>query len=125
MSQVEEVISSIKQMNMSEVMDLVKSLEEEFGVSAAPQVATQQVSPQVIEEINNVEAVDLEVKMTDFGEKKIEVIKVVRTLLALGLKESKDLVEASPVVVKKDLTREEAEEIKTALEAAGATVVIS
>ena len=122
----EEIIASIKQMNISEVMDLVKSLEEEFGITAASLMAPQSViSTQVVDEINAAEETTFEIKLTEIGEKKIEVIKVVRALLTLGLRESKEFVESAPVLVKEGLTRAEAEEIKEKLEAAGATVTIT
>jgi large subunit ribosomal protein L7/L12 len=106
-------------------MELVESVEEEFGVTALSLAPQPGISPQVIEDINEAEPTAFEVKLTEIGGKKIEVIKIIRALLALGLRESKDFVESAPILVKGDLTRAEAEEIKEKLEAAGATVVIS
>jgi len=103
----EEIITAIKSMTVLDLADLVKTLESEFGVSAAP-VA--------------VAATALTLK--SFGEKKIEVIKAVREVTTLGLKQAKDLVEAAPQVVKEAVPKEEADTIKQKLEAAGATVEI-
>ena len=120
----EKIIASIKQMNITEVMELVKSLEEEFGISAISFTApTQIVSPIDAIETNE-EKVSFEVNLTDFGAKKIEVIKAIRVLIALDLREAKEFVESAPVLVKEGLTKEEAEEMKAVLEKAGATVTI-
>jgi large subunit ribosomal protein L7/L12 len=122
----EEIIAAIKTMTVLDLADLVKTLENEFGVSAAP-VATaapaaapsaQTAAPSAEEKT------EFTVTLKSFGEKKIEVIKAVREVTTLGLKQAKDLVEAAPQVVKEGVPKEEAETIKKKLEAAGATVEI-
>jgi large subunit ribosomal protein L7/L12 len=124
----EEIIATIKNMTVLDLADLVKTLEKEFGVSAAPvAVATAapaaapggQASAPAAEE-----KTEFTVTLKSFGEKKIEVIKAVREVTTLGLKQAKDLVEAAPQVVKEAVPKEEADTIKQKLEAAGATVEI-
>jgi len=123
MAKTEEMIKEIETMTVMELCDLVKAIEEKFGVSAqAPVVAG--VMPQgggvagAAEEEKSVFAVVL----TGFGSSKIQVIKEVRALTSLGLKEAKDLVDNAPKPVKEGVPKEEAEEMKKKLEAAGATV---
>jgi large subunit ribosomal protein L7/L12 len=124
----EEIVAAIKNMTVLDLADLVKTLESEFGVSAAPTPAvavastagpTVQVSAPAAEE-----KTEFTITLKSFGEKKIEVIKAVREVTTLGLKQAKDLVEAAPQVVKEGVPKEEAETIKKKLEAAGATVEI-
>lgn len=120
----EEVMATIKSMTVVELADLVKSLENEFGVSAAP-VAVAAAAPSVpVEAPPEEEKTEFSVALKDFGEKKIEVIKAVREVTSLGLKQSKDLVEAAPQVIKEGISKEEATSIKQKLDAAGATVEI-
>jgi large subunit ribosomal protein L7/L12 len=122
----EEIIAAIKTMTVLDLADLVKTLENEFGVSAAPAPAaapaaapsTQAAAPSAEEKT------EFTVTLKSFGEKKIEVIKAVREVTTLGLKQAKDLVEAAPQVVKEGVPKEEADTIKKKLEAAGATVEI-
>ena len=124
----EEIVAAIKNMTVLDLADLVKTLENEFGVSATPAPAvavastagpTVQVSAPAAEE-----KTEFTVTLKSFGEKKIEVIKAVREVTTLGLKQAKDLVEAAPQVVKENVPKEEADTIKKKLEAAGATVEI-
>jgi large subunit ribosomal protein L7/L12 len=122
----EEIIAAIKTMTVMDLADLVKSLENEFGVSAAPvAVAAPAAGPgKQAEEPSAEEKTEFTVTLKSFGEKKIEVIKAVREVTTLGLKQAKDLVEAAPQVVKEGVPKEEAETAKQKLEAAGATVEI-
>ena len=121
----EEILEAIKGMSVLELSDLVKELEEEFGVSAAAPVAAVAVAPgangaAAVEE----EQTEFNVTLKEFGAKKIAVIKVVRELTPLGLKEAKELVESAPTAVKEAVSKEEAEDAKTRLEEAGAVVTI-
>ena len=123
----EEIIAAIKTMTVMDLADLVKSLENEFGISAAPvaAAAAPAAGPGVQAEAPSAEEkTEFTVTLKSFGEKKIEVIKAVREVTTLGLKQAKDLVEAAPQVVKEGVPKEEAETAKQKLEAAGATVEI-
>jgi len=126
----EEIIAAIKNMTVLDLADLVKALENEFGVSAAPvAVAAAAAAPAAApgkpaEAPSAEEKTEFTVTLKSFGEKKIEVIKAVREVTTLGLKQAKDLVEAAPQVVKEGVPKEEAETTKQKLEAAGATVEI-
>jgi large subunit ribosomal protein L7/L12 len=122
----DEIIAAIKDMTVLDLADLVKSLEEEFGVSAAPvAVAAPAAAPgEAAEAPPTEEKTEFSVSLKSFGEKKIEVIKAVREVTTLGLKQAKDLVEAAPQMVREGIPKEEAETIKKKLEAAGATVEI-
>src|SRR5512136_1290181 len=124
----EEIIAVIKGMTVLDLADLVKLLESEFGVSAAP-VAVAATAPAAAPGAQAAapaaeEKTEFTVTLKSFGEKKIEVIKAVREVTTLGLKQAKDLVEAAPQVVKEGVPKEEADTIKKKLEAAGATVEI-
>ena len=124
----EEIIAAIKTMTVLDLADLVKTLENEFGVSAAP-VAVAAPAPIAAPGAQAPapaaeEKSEFTVTLKSFGEKKIEVIKAVREVTTLGLKQAKDLVEAAPQVVKEGVPKEEAQTIKQKLEAAGATVEI-
>ena len=121
----EEILEAIKGMSVLDLADLVKQLEEEFGVSAAAPVAAVAVAPgangaAAVEE----EQTEFNVTLKEFGAKKIAVIKVVRELTPLGLKEAKELVESAPTAVKEAVSKDEAEDAKTRLEEAGAVVTI-
>ena len=118
----DQVIGFISNMSVLDMSEMVKELEDKFGVSAAAAVATAPVSggPETKEE----EKIEFNVVMTSFGEKKINVIKEVRSITGLGLKEAKDFVESCPKSVKEGIPKEEAEEIKKKLEEAGATIEI-
>jgi large subunit ribosomal protein L7/L12 len=122
----EEIIAAIKTMTVLDLADLVKTLENEFGVSAAPvAVAAPAAAPsEQAEAPSEEEKTEFTVTLKSFGEKKIEVIKAVREVTTLGLKQAKDLVEAAPQVVKEGVPKEEAETTKQKLEAAGATVEV-
>ena len=122
----EEIIAAIKNMTVLDLADLIKTLESEFGVSAAPvAVAAPAAAPsEPAEAAPAEEKTEFSVTLKSFGEKKIEVIKAVREVTTLGLKQAKDLVEAAPQVVKEGIPKEEAETIKQKLEAAGAAAEI-
>ena len=121
----EEIVAAIKNMTVLDLADLVKTLENEFGVSAAPVAAAPAAAPSEQAAAPSAEEkTEFTVTLKSFGEKKIEVIKAVREVTTLGLKQAKDLVEAAPQVVKEGVPKEEAATIKQKLEAAGATVEI-
>jgi large subunit ribosomal protein L7/L12 len=114
----DQMIESIEKMSVLELSELVKALEEKFGVSAAPVAVAAAAAPGAAAAE---EKTDFTVMLTGFGANKIGVIKVVRELTNLGLKEAKDLVEGVPKPVKEGLTKEQANEMKKKLEEAGAT----
>jgi len=118
----EQIIETLKGMTLLEVSELVKELEETFGVSAAAPVTVAAMPGAGA--VEAVEKTEFNVVLADAGANKINVIKEVRSLTSLGLKEAKDLVEGAPKVVKEGVTKEEAEAAKKALEAAGAKVEI-
>lgn len=121
----EEIIEGVKSMTVLDLADLVKALQEEFGVSAAVPVAAAAPSGDGAAAAPEVEEkTTFDVVLTGIGDKKIQVIKVVRELTALGLKEAKDLVESAPKAVKEGVTKEDADKFKAQLEAEGATVEI-
>jgi large subunit ribosomal protein L7/L12 len=120
---IEEIMTAIKGMNVLELAELVKSLETEFGVSAAAPVAAA-AAPAAAAAAPAEEKTEFTVILKAIGANKINVIKAVRELTNLGLKESKDLVEAAPKAVKENITKDEAAAAKTKLEAAGATVEV-
>lgn len=123
---VEEIIAKVKTMTVIELADLVKALETEFGVSAAAPVAVAAAAPAggAASAEDAEEQTEFTVMLTDIGANKINVIKAVRELTALGLKESKDLVEGAPQAVKEGINKEEAAAAKQKLEAAGAKAEI-
>jgi large subunit ribosomal protein L7/L12 len=116
----EQVIEFIEKMSVLELAEMVKELEDKFGVSAAAPVAVAAAGPAGGEAAVE-EKTEFDVVLTAIGEKKINVIKVVRSITGLGLKEAKDLVDGTPNTVKEAVAKEEAEGIKTQLEEAGAT----
>ena len=123
----EEVIDAIKNMTVMDLADLVKTLEDEFGVTAAPVavgVAPAAASGNQAAEAQEEEKTEFTVVLKSIGEKKIEVIKAVRQVTDLGLKQAKDLVESAPHVVKEGVSKEEADTTKQKLETAGAVVEI-
>lgn len=126
----EEILSAIKEMTVVELADLVKDLEETFGVSAAAPMAVA-AAPVAADGSNGAAAEEEEeqteftVVLKDFGEKKVNVIKAVRSMTSLGLKEAKAVVESVPSNIKEGLSKEDAEEVKAALEEAGATADIT
>ena len=119
----EEIVEALKGMTLMEVSELVKELEDTFGVSAAAPVIAVAAAPGAGGEAAE-EQTEFTVVLAEIGANKINVIKEVRALTSLGLKEAKDLVEGAPKAVKEDVTKEEAEEVKKKLEAAGAKVEI-
>ncbi|MCD7748272.1 MAG: 50S ribosomal protein L7/L12 [Firmicutes bacterium] len=115
------IVEELKGLSLLELNELVKAVEEEFGVSAAPvAVAGGAVAAAPAEE----EKTEFDVVLKSFGAKKLDVIKVVREITGLGLKEAKDLVESAPKNVREGVSKEEAEATKTKLEAAGAEVEV-
>lgn len=120
-----EIIAAIKEKKLSEIVELVKMMEEEFGVSAAPVAAAVAVPGAAAAAAPAAEEqTEFTVILKGFGADKIKVIKEIRAITQLGLKEAKDLVEGAPKEVVRDVPREEAEKIKKQLEAAGAQVEI-
>lgn len=115
----EEMINAIKEMSVLELNDLVKAIEEEFGVTAAAPVAAPGAGAT---EGGAEEKTEFDVVLTDAGSSKVKVIKVVREITGLGLKDAKALVDGAPNPVKEGASKEEAEEIKGKLEEAGASV---
>jgi len=123
----EEMIAAIKNMTVLDLAELVKALEEEFGVSAAPVAvaAAQAAGPAAAAPAAEAEEqTEFSVILKDIGANKINVIKAVREVTTLGLKEAKDLVESAPKAVKEGVAKEEANSVKEKLEAAGATVEV-
>ncbi len=121
----EEILSVIEKMTVLEVSELVKALEDKFGVSAAmPVMAAVAGSASGEEPEKKEEKTLFAVELTNAGAQKIQVIKALREVTNLGLKEAKDLADGAPKAVKEGVTKEEAEELKKKLEAAGATVTI-
>lgn len=124
----DEIIDAIKQMNVMELADVVKALEEEFGISAAAPVAVAAApaaggaadggAPAAEEQS------EFEVNLKEIGPNKINVIKAVREVTSLGLREAKELVESAPAAIREGIAKDEANEIKTKLEEAGAAVEI-
>lgn len=119
----EDVIEFIANMTVLELSELVKELEDKFGVSAAAPVAFAGM-PAASDAAVVEEKTEFDVILAAIGDKKIQVIKEVRAITGLGLKEAKDLVEAAPKAVKEGITKEDAEKIKVQLESAGATAEI-
>ena len=122
----EEMVDAIKEMSVMDLAELVKSLEDEFGVSAAAPVAVAAAPSAATADAatDEEEKSDFTVTLKEIGPNKINVIKAVRTLTTLGLKEAKDLVESAPTVVKEGVGKEEADEVKAKLEGAGGVVEV-
>ncbi|EDN69569.1 50S ribosomal protein L7/L12 [Beggiatoa sp. PS] len=118
----EDILESIANMTVMEVVELVKAMEEKFGVSAAAPVAVAVATSEG--EAAAPEQTEFTVTLTSFGEKKVQVIKVIRSITGLGLKEAKELVEGVPSVVKEAIPKDEAEKIKTELEEAGGSAEV-
>ena len=123
MSNVESILESIEKLTLLEAAELVKAMEEKFGVSAAAPVAVA-AAPVAAGEAAAEEASEVSVILASAGANKIAVLKEVRAITGLGLKEAKDLVDGAPKPVKENIKKEDAEAIKKQLEAAGATVEI-
>lgn len=115
------IIESVKALTVLELSELVHAIEDEFGVSAAAPVAVMGASAAAPAEEEKTEFTPV---LADFGAKKLDVIKVIRELTGLGLKEAKEFVESAPKAVKENVSKDEAEAIKTKLEEAGAKVEI-
>ncbi|HIE27851.1 TPA: 50S ribosomal protein L7/L12 [Candidatus Poribacteria bacterium] len=134
----EELVEIISEMKVGELNELVKALQEKFGVEAAAPVFQGAIAPtavpagapveaaeEAVEEVPaEEEQTEFDVVLASFGDQKIKVIKEVRAVTDLGLKEAKDVVESAPVTIKEGVSKEEAEKIKESLEAVGATVEI-
>ena len=124
----DEIIEAIKQMNVVELSDVVKALEEEFGVSAAAPVAVAAApaagGPADAGGTPAEDQSEFEVSLKEIGPNKINVIKAVREVTSLGLREAKQLVESAPTAIKEGIAKEEADEIKGKLEEAGAAVEV-
>ncbi len=122
----EDILESISNMSVMDVVELVEAMEEKFGVSAAsvaaaaPAAAASAAPAEAAEEQS-----EFTIKMSSFGSNKVAVIKVVRAVTGLGLKDAKDMVEGAPVTVKEGVSKKEADEAKKQLEEAGATVELS
>ena len=117
-----EFIEAIKELSVLELNELVKACEEEFGVSAAAGVVVAAAGAGAAEEAE--EKTEFDVELTEVGPNKVKVIKVVREATGLGLKEAKEVVDGAPKVVKEGVSKAEAEEMKTKLEAEGAKVTL-
>lgn len=125
---IEEILAAIENMTVLELAELVKAAQDRFGVSAAPiaapVAAATAAAPTAAAAPEAEEQTEFSVILKDIGANKINVIKAVREVTTLGLKESKDLVEGAPKAVKEGITKEEADSVKEKLEAAGATVEV-
>ena len=117
------IVEEIKGLTILELNELVKAVEEEFGVSAAPVAAVGVAAPAAGAAAAE-EKTEFDVILANFGAKKLDVIKVVREITGLGLKDAKDLVEGAPKTLKEGVSKDEAEKIKASLTEAGATVEI-
>ena len=117
-----EVLTYLENANMMEISELISDIEEKFGVTAAAPVAAVAAAPAGSGEAATEEKDEFDVVLTSSGSTKINVIKVVRTLRSLGLKEAKELVDSAPKAIREGVSKSEAEEVKTQLEEAGASV---
>jgi large subunit ribosomal protein L7/L12 len=120
----EEILETISNMSVMEVVDLISAMEEKFGVSAAAAVAAAPVAAAGEAAAAAEEKTEFDVVMSSFGSNKVAVIKAVRAITALGLKEAKEMVEGAPVTVKEGASKDEAEDFKKQLEEAGASVEV-
>ena len=121
----EDVLKYLEEANMLEVSELISDIEEKFGVSAAAPVAVAGVAaPADGDAAASEEKTEFDVELTSVGDKKIGVIKVIREVTSIGLKEAKDMADNAPSVVKEQLNKDEAEEVKKKLEEAGAAVTL-
>ena len=124
----QEILQAIKEMSVMDLADLVKAIEEEFGVSAAPVAMAAPMGGVVMDDAPAAaeeEQTEFTITLTDFGATKINVIKAVREVTDLGLREAKELVESAPTRVREGVSKDEAESIKSKLEGAGASVQVS
>ena len=115
---IEQIVADLKESTILELNDLVKAIEEEFGVTAAAPVAAAGAAAAEVEQT------EFTVELTSAGDAKIKVIKAVREATGLGLKEAKGLVDGAPTAIKENISKEDAEALKEALEAAGASVEV-
>jgi large subunit ribosomal protein L7/L12 len=120
----EDILETISNMTVVEVVDLIEAMEEKFGVSAAAPVAAAAAPAAGGEAEAAEEQTEFDVVLASFGDKKVQVIKTVRGITGLGLKEAKELVEGAPSPVKEGVAKDEAEDLKKQLEEAGATVEV-
>ena len=118
----EDILDTISSMSVMEVVDLIEAMEEKFGVSAAAAVAV--AAPGAGEAAAAEEQTEFDVVMSSFGGNKVSVIKAVRGITGLGLKEAKELVESAPAKMKEGVSKDEAEEMKAKLEEAGASIEV-
>ena len=126
----QEVLDAIKGMSVMDLADLVKAIEDEFGISAAAPMAVAAAPAGIVTDdapagAGDDEQTEFDVTLTDFGANKINVIKAVREISDLGLREAKELVESAPARVREGVNKEEADTIKSKLEGAGATVEVA
>ena len=119
----EDILESISRMSVMDVVELVEAMEEKFGVSAASVAAAPAAAAAPAEAAE--EQSEFTIKMSSFGANKVAVIKVVRAVTGLGLKDAKDMVEGAPITVKEGVSKQEADDAKKQLEEAGATVELS
>jgi large subunit ribosomal protein L7/L12 len=117
----DEILETISNMSVMDVVELIKAMEDKFGVTAAAPVAMMAAAPAAAAAE---EKTDFKVILKSFGAKKVEVIKVIRAITGLGLKEAKDMVEAAPSTVKEGVSKDESADIKKQLEEAGAEVEV-
>ena len=121
----EDVMVYLENANMLEISELIKEIEDKFGVTvAAPVAIAGGAAPAAGDEGAAEEKTEFDIELTGVGEKKINVIKVIRTITSLGLKEAKELADNAPSMVKEAVSKDEAEEVKKQLEEAGATVTL-
>ena len=120
----DDVISYLESANMLEISDLISEIEDKFGVSAAAPVAVAGAAAPAAGGEQAEEKTEFDIELTSAGEKKIAVIKTIREITSLGLKEAKDLVDGAPTVVKEAVAKDEAGDIQKKLEEAGATVTL-
>ena len=121
----EEILSAISEMSVLELSELINDMEEKFGVSAAAAVAVAAPAAAAADGGGSEEQTEFDVVLSSFGDKKVGVIKAVRAITSLGLKEAKDLVESAPAPIKEGVPKDEAEELKKQLEDAGGTVEVN
>ena len=121
----EDVLTYLENANMLEISELIKDIEDKFGVTAAAPVAIAGGAASAAGDAGaDEEKSEFDIELTGVGDKKINVIKVIRTITSLGLKEAKDMADSAPSIVKDAVPKEEAEDIKKQLEEAGATVTL-
>ena len=121
----DDVLSYLESSNMLEISELIKDIEDKFNVSAAAPVAVAGAAAPAAGDAAGEAKTEFDVELTSVGEKKISVIKVIREVTSLGLKEAKEMADAAPGNVKEAVSKEEAEELKKKLEEAGATVTLN